>query len=225
MAARDDDGERRAYASPPCSLHELDPAYAAFTGHTVTPDDVMRWRKSERERQIAARLALGIEVRRRHAARIAELLEQIVGEPRELTIAAYWPMRGEPDLRELMTRFVERGARCALPVVVERRRPLVFRSWAPGDRLERGVWNIPVPAQGEEVLPDVTLAPVVAFDRACYRLGYGGGYFDRTLAAVRPKPRCFGVGYSAAAVATIYPQPHDVPMDAVVTENGVVWPP
>jgi 5,10-methenyltetrahydrofolate synthetase len=68
----------------------------------------------------------------------------------------------------------------------------------------------------------VVVAPVVAFDRACYRLGYGGGYFDRTLATMAAKPRVFGVGYALAAVATIYPQPHDIPLDAIVTQTGTL---
>jgi 5,10-methenyltetrahydrofolate synthetase len=184
--------------------------------------DVARWRRAEREKHLEARLAMELELRRRHTERIAEHLEQAIGRVAGLTVSAYWPMRGEPDLRGLMERLRARGGRYALPVVVERGRPLVFRCWAPGEPLERGIWNIPVPAGGAEVEPDVVIAPVVAFDQACYRLGYGGGYFDRTLAAMAAKPRVFGVGYALAAVATIYPQPHDIPMDAIVTQTGTL---
>lgn len=85
------------------------------------------------------------------------------------------------------------------------------------------MWNIPVPhADAEIVLPDVVIAPLVGFDPNCYRLGYGGGFFDRTLAAMQTMPRVFGVGYSQAALATIYPQPRDIPMDVVVTEDKVL---
>jgi 5,10-methenyltetrahydrofolate synthetase len=139
-------------------------------------------------------------------------------------VSAYWPFRGEPDLRDLMATISADGGRCALPVVVERHRPLVFRQWSPGQPLQRGVWNIPVPADGAEVIPDVVIAPVVGFDPRCYRLGYGGGFFDRTLAALPARPRVLGVGYSAAAIPTIYPQPHDIAMDLIVTEDGVTLP-
>jgi 5,10-methenyltetrahydrofolate synthetase len=84
----------------------------------------------------------------------------------------------------------------------------------------QGFWKIPIPAETAEVVPDVTLAPVVGWDAAGFRLGYGGGYFDRTLAALSPRPFAIGVGLQAAQVATIFPQPHDIAMDAIVTEAG-----
>ena len=84
--------------------------------------------------------------------------------------------------------------------------------------MERGIWDIPVPARRDVVIPDLMLAPLVGFDRANYRLGYGGGYFDRTLAAMPRRPMVVGIGYDLGAQETIFPQPHDIPMDAVVTE-------
>ena len=93
-----------------------------------------------------------------------------------------------------MQVVLEGGGRCALPVVVEKKAPLVFRLWEPGGRLVPGVWNIPIPADGDEVLPDVVIAPVVGFDSACYRLGYGGGFFDRTLAALPHRPSQLALG-------------------------------
>lgn len=210
-------------ASPPCFMHELEPAEAGVAA--VDPQqriDVVRWRKAERERQLELRRALDRGERERLAALIAERLDEILGDVEHLTVALYWPIRREPDLRPLIERIVRRGGRSALPVVVERDAPLAFRAWAPGEALERGVWNIPVPARGADVTPDVVVAPVVAFDRACYRLGNGGGYYDRTLAAMTRRPRLLGVGYAHAQVPTIYPQPHDVPMDAVVTPDGVL---
>ena len=86
--------------------------------------------------------------------------------------------------------------------------------------MERGAWSIPVPAEGPGVTPDVTLAPVVGWDAAGFRLGYGGGYFDRTLAALSPRPFAIGVGLDAARLITIFPQPHDIPMQVIVTETG-----
>ena len=87
--------------------------------------------------------------------------------------------------------------------------------------MERGFWGILVPSEASEVIPDIALAPVVGWDRAGYRLGYGGGYFDRTLAALSPRPLVVGIGLQSARVATIYPQPHDIPMDVILTEKGM----
>jgi 5-formyltetrahydrofolate cyclo-ligase len=222
--AREGGDSPRPLASPPYALHEVDPAKSGIEGE-VDPQaraEVMRWRKAERRRLIAERVELEAATRREFSARIAAQVESILGEVRGLLVSVYWPLRGEPDLRPLLEGIIAQGGRAALPVVAQRRHPLVFRSWAPGEPLERGVWNIPVPSGGEEVLPDVVIAPVVGFDARCYRLGYGGGYYDRTLAAMSPRPRVLGVGYRQAAIATIYPQWHDVPMDVVVTEDGAI---
>src|SRR5690606_21931832 len=89
-------------------------------------------------------------------------------------------------------------------------------------KLGRGIWNIPIPAEREPVRPTALLVPVVGFDAAGYRLGYGGGYYDRTLALLEPRPLTIGVGYAGARLDTIHPQPHDIPLDAIVTEAGVV---
>lgn len=228
MTKRREDREEGggAYASPPCFMHELDSAYL---GLTPEPDaqqrvDVMRWRKAERQRLIKERLALPLGERRSHTERIIAALDEVVGDASGRMVSIYWPFRGEPDLRRWMERISALGGACALPVVIERHAPLTFRRWQPGAKLERGVWNIPVPAEGEEVTPDVVIAPVVGFDRTCYRLGYGGGFFDRTLAAMPCKPRVFGVGYARAAIPTIFPQPHDIPMDMIVTEDGTLFP-
>lgn len=222
----DSDDELGSFASPPCSMHQVDPAYVMPVAAAPDPSrraEIMRWRKGERERLIAARIAIAGDARRQYAERISAQLESAIGELAGLTVSAYWPFRGEPDLRGLLKRVAARGGRAALPVVVKRGEPLVFRAWAPGDPLERGVWNIPVPPEHAEVVrPDVVIAPVVGFDPLCFRLGYGGGYFDRTLAALPTRPRVFGVGYAQAAIATIHPQPHDVAMDFVVTEQGMV---
>jgi 5-formyltetrahydrofolate cyclo-ligase len=221
-----DDDPPAAYASPPCFMHEGGESSmaAANDAGTRLRTDVKRWRKAERERLIAERMTIPIATRTTHGERIAAALEAAIGPVSGLTISAYWPFRGEPDPRPFLDRMTSRGARCALPVVVRRAAPLIFRAWQSGDRLERGIWNIPVPADGLEVQPDIVIAPVVGFDPLCYRLGYGGGFFDRTLAALPRKPRVFGVGYAKAAIPTIYPQPHDIPMDAVVTEDAVFSP-
>lgn len=180
--------------------------------------EVMLWRKAERQRLIAARLAVTASQREAWSASIAEGLAHAIGGVEGLIVSVYWPFRGEPDLRPWMRTVTQSGGTCALPVVVEKGQPLVFRAWKEGDPLARGVWNIPIPSAGANVIPDVSIAPVVGFDPQCYRLGYGGGFFDRTLASLPRKPRVFGVGYALQAVETIHPLPHDIPMDAIVTE-------
>jgi 5,10-methenyltetrahydrofolate synthetase len=184
----------------------------------------MRWRKAEREQIIAARLALSPSERRWRALAIARHLDDTMGDVSGRTVGMYWPFRGEPNLRQWMEGITARGASCALPVVVVRDAPLVFRAWRPGVRMCGGIWNIPVPADGAEVVPDVVVAPVVGFDPSCYRLGYGGGFYDRTLAAMAKPPRVIGVGFALAAIATIHPLPHDIAMHAIVTELAPILP-
>ena len=137
-------------------------------------------------------------------------------------LAGYWPIRGEPDLRPLLSDLHGRGVRIALPVVETRAAPLVFRRWKPGTRIARGHWNIPVPPpEAESLTPAIMLAPCLGWDDGCWRLGWGGGYYDRTLAALSPRPITIGIALAAARLPTIYPQPHDIPLDLIVTETGV----
>lgn len=179
--------------------------------------DIARWRKAERERLIAARLALPADIRGKLSIQIAEALDAIVGDADGRIVSLYWPFRGEPDLRPWMASLVAQGATPALPLVVGKGQPLVFRAYRPGDRLEKGVWNIPIPAEGDPIVPDVVIAPLVGVDVGNYRLGYGGGFFDRTLASLPKKPLVIGVGYELQRIPTIYPQSHDIPMDRIVT--------
>lgn len=185
--------------------------------------DVARWRKAERERLIAARLALPVEVRAAHGQRVARDLARIVPQGADTIVSLYWPFRGEPDLRGWMAEAVARGLGVALPVVTAKGQPLQFRAWTPGARLERGVWNIPFPADGAIVAPTVVIAPLVGFDAAGFRLGYGGGFFDRTLASFASRPLAIGVGHPLCAMPTIHPQPHDIPMDWIVTGDEPPW--
>jgi 5,10-methenyltetrahydrofolate synthetase len=180
--------------------------------------EIARWRKAERARLIEARLVIPNERRAEMAKQIAEGLDAAIGDISGRTVSLYWPFRGEPDMRSWMASVIERGGTVALPVVVEKARPLLFRAYRPGDRLEKGVWNIPVPADGAAVTPDVVIAPLVGFDGEKFRLGYGGGFFDRTLAGLPAKPLVIGIGYSTQRIDTIHPQPHDIPMDGIVTD-------
>lgn len=216
----EDASEHGLFASPPCLMHDIDPASGMIMPDAAQARDVARWRKGERERLIAARLALSPRDRELHSERVARDLDALVPRARHLIVSLYWPFRGEPDLRPWMERAYAAGLRPALPEVAGKGKPLLFRAWAPRVRLERGVWNIPYPADGDLVAPAVIIAPLVGFDRACYRLGYGGGFFDRTLFNLRPRPLVIGVGHESGAVATIYPQPHDIPMDWIVTGNS-----
>ncbi len=185
----------------------------------MDPDAVKLWRRGERERLIALRQALPVADRRRWGERIAAGLRALLAE-RPGILGVYWPFRGEFDPRPLIDRAVAEGRGVALPVVVDKRGPLEYRAWRPGEPLVDGVWHIPVPEKREIVTPAIVLAPVVGFDPAGYRLGYGGGYFDRTLAALSPRAWAIGIGFAVQELATIYPQPFDVAMDLIVTETG-----
>jgi 5-formyltetrahydrofolate cyclo-ligase len=186
----------------------------------VQTRDVQRWRKVERERLLSERAALTVEFRARQTRAIASDLDAVLVPLAAPVVSVYWPIRAEPDLRPWMRALHDRGVRVALPVALALGQPLKFREWRPGGGLARGIWNIPHPADGAEILPTVSIAPVVGFDGNCYRLGYGGGFFDRTLAALTPTPLAIGVGYPTAFIPTIFPQPHDVPMDWIVTGSG-----
>jgi 5-formyltetrahydrofolate cyclo-ligase len=222
MSSAQDDDRQGEYASPPCFMHELD---AEALGFAPEPDaqtriDVVRWRRATRARLISERAQLPQAERARIASRIAAGLDALFGDVTGRTIGVYWPIRGEPDLRPWMDGVRARGGKCALPVVVRPKAPVEFRVWWPGMPLDRGVWDVPVPAEGPAVIPDEVVAPLVGFDEACYRLGHGGGYYDRTLAALAPRPRAIGIGAQSAALSTIFPLPHDIPMDVIVTEIG-----
>ncbi|MBU0582204.1 MAG: 5-formyltetrahydrofolate cyclo-ligase [Alphaproteobacteria bacterium] len=201
-------------------MHELDANGAARPVDAAPWADVARWRKAERARLIEARLAIPADVRASMAQKIAAGLDAAIGDVAGRLVSLYWPFRGEPDMRPWMASVIDRGGAVALPVVVEKAQPLVFRAYKPGDRLEKGVLNIPIPAEGEPVLPDVVISPIVGVDPQNYRLGYGGGFFDRTLAAMPKKPLVIGIGYEMQRIATIYPQTHDIPMDRIVTEQA-----
>lgn len=216
------DGPDDDNGSPACMMHLVDPASGMLSDEDPRQQqDLKRWRTVERERLIALRLAIPAEERRRLSERIARELDRLLGDLSGKIVAAYLPFRGEPDLRFWIEGLSMRGAIAALPVVVAPRSPLEFRTWSRGEPLRPGVWNIPVPAGGTVVTPDVVIAPVVGYDAACYRLGHGGGFYDRTLAALPRRPRILGVGYERLSLHTIYPQTYDVPMDAIVTEAGV----
>jgi 5-formyltetrahydrofolate cyclo-ligase len=177
-----------------------------------------QWRRSERARLIALRLALAPEERRRSSAAIEERLIALLQLLPGRTVGLYWPVKGEFDPRPLAQRLIGEGRAAALPAVIAAGAPLEYRRWQEGATMERGSHGIAEPRERELVRPDIVLVPLVGFDEACHRLGYGGGYFDRTLAALAPRPVTIGVGFEAGRLATIGPQAHDVSLDFVVTE-------
>jgi len=184
--------------------------------------ELMTWRKNLRRELIASRQAVPAD--RLHAWRIAMDGHLQYGFPRlaQGVVAFCWPIRNEYDARHLLRHLREQGATAALPVVLAPDTPLIFREWHPGVEMALGKLDIPYPKAGAELLPDTVLLPMNGFDRAGYRLGYGGGFFDRTLAALKdPRPTVIGVGFELGAIDTIRPQPWDIPMDYVVTERGV----
>jgi 5-formyltetrahydrofolate cyclo-ligase len=186
----------------------------------MTPEDLKSWRKAERDRLIAARERLDAATRDRFRQRIDAHLWRSFPGLAAATLAFCWPIRGEYDARRLAERLRERGAVTALPVVVAPKRPLVFREWHPGVALASGPLGIPYPVGSEPVVPTAALVPMNGWDDAGYRLGYGGGFFDRTLASLATKPVVIGVSYELAKMQTIRPQSWDIPMDWVVTERG-----
>ena len=193
----------------------------------VTPagqrwDEVRRWRQAQRKALIARRLDISSEQRTEWNALITAGLESRLAASEPRLVGFYWPFKGEYDPRPLMRVLRRQGIRVALPVVIERAQPLVFREWSPGIRMAPGIWDIPVPAEGEAVEPDVLVVPLVGFDEAGFRLGFGGGYYDRTLAAMAAQTLNIGVGFELALLDTIHPQPHDIPMRAIVTEARTI---
>jgi 5-formyltetrahydrofolate cyclo-ligase len=182
--------------------------------------DVREWRKRARESLISRRLALDGALRKSQGEQALQRLLERVELSRYSTLGVYWPVRGEIDVRGLATEHLRRGGRVALPVVISKAAPVEFWSWAPGMPMQRDLYGIPVPKEREAVIPDALLVPLVGFDPQRYRLGYGAGYYDRTLAAATRRPFCIGLGYQAAQLDSIFPQPHDIAMDVIVTDSG-----
>ena len=188
-------------------------------------------------RRAAVRKAL-LEQRMQHApsacaqnallARLQTEVESRLGglsAMRDRVMAVYWPIRGEPSLGALPQRWTQAGVQLALPVVSGRHLPLQWVAWAPGDPMSAGAYGIATPAVQRPVRPVVLLVPCVGFDRRGFRIGYGGGYYDRTLAALAAdgpvRPIAIGVAWDEGWLDDTEPLATDVPMDLVVTPSGV----
>lgn len=184
---------------------------------------VTRWRKAERERLLAARRALPRAERQRRSRLVLERLTEALPPLEGRRLGFYWPIHGEIDPVRFVRGVLGELDAAALPVVVERNAPLEFWQWTARTELSsRGLWNIPTPVERVPVVPDIVFVPLLGFDTGCYRLGYGGGYYDRTLASLAEKPLTVGIGFEDGRLESIQPQPHDVPMDLIVTEAEVI---
>jgi 5,10-methenyltetrahydrofolate synthetase len=160
-----------------------------------------------------------------HEALSARIVAHALATLPKPRVAAFcWPIKHEPDVRPLLASWRSTDVRAALPVVVAESEALRFREWSPESRLEADRYGIPTPSTGEWLTPDLILLPLNGFDGAGYRLGYGGGYFDRTLAALVPRPLAVGVGFEINRVASIRPEAHDQRLDWIITENGAFRP-
>jgi 5-formyltetrahydrofolate cyclo-ligase len=156
--------------------------------------------------------------------KVASLPFPVQLTPRSKVLSGFFPFKDEIDTFPLMGALAAAGWTCSLPVVVGRNQPLLFRSWYPGEPTQSGKWNIPVPLTGApEVDPDVVLVPMLAFDNEGYRLGYGGGFYDLTLAKLRALKSvvAIGVAYSQQEIDCVPREPHDQPLDYMMTDIGV----
>ena len=184
-------------------------------------NEIKAWRKSRRVELIAAREAMSTEQRKSCNDSITASLEAGIPVSAGAVVGFCWPHRGEFDARYAVRHWRDLGATAALPAVVDKKGPLEFRRWWPGAPMKPAVYDIPVPDGTGVVAPDVAIVPMNGFDAQGYRLGYGGGYFDRTLAALDRRVLAIGVTFDALKLDTIHPQPHDIPMDFVVTESAI----
>ena len=150
----------------------------------------------------------------------------------DVTIGAYWPIKGEFDPLPALHRWKEDGElleepqrrRIGLPLVDKVHKTLSFHAWYPGCPMEEDAYGIPKPKDTELIVPTLLFVPCVGYGPGGYRLGYGGGFYDRTLAVMEPHPFTVGLGFTQGFVDDLQPEPHDVPLDAILNENGVVWP-
>lgn len=196
------------------------------TEPTGSWDSIRAWRSAQRTRLLAYRENLNGRDRSQAGTQIIEILRHQGLVPDDARLGFYWPRNGEADLRPFIRAVMETGVQAALPVIISQHEALEFWKWDTNTKLcSRGLWNIPAPADRNLIQPTILFVPLLGFDKQGYRLGHGGGYYDRTLADIVPRPLAIGIGHEFGRLPTIYPQAHDMPMDAIVTEAGINWYP
>lgn len=196
-----------------------------MTQPDASPPDIAARKAAVRREALAARAAIGAEGRAAAGAAIAGFGGEIVARERPERVSLFFPVRGEIDVLPLAEKLAAAGVPLCLPVIVAKGEPLVFRDWKPGDPLEDRPFGLKEPPAGvEEVTPDLLFAPLAAFDRAGGRIGYGGGFYDRTLEKLRASGAALAVGVAFAAqeVDAVPVAGHDQRIDFVLTERGVV---
>jgi 5-formyltetrahydrofolate cyclo-ligase len=159
------------------------------------------------------------------AAQMMALQALPVELPRGAVVSGFSPIRSEINPMPLLRRLADAGAELALPTIVARGKPLSFRAWTFGQELQRGQWGIREPkTDAPELYPDVVIVPLAAFDRRGHRIGYGAGYYDLTLTALRAvKPIvAVGIAYAMQEIDAVPALPHDAPLDLVLTEHGAI---
>ncbi len=163
--------------------------------------------------------------RHQRSVHLQEVLRVWLVQRFERSIGAYWPIKGEFAALPALFRWseAEPDRRLGLPVINRETKQLRFHVWYPGCPMEEDAYGIPKPKDTEAFEPGLLLVPCVGFGPKGVRLGYGGGFYDRTLAALAPRPYTVGVGYAHGFIPWLEGEPHDVPLDAMLTEDGVAW--
>ena len=184
-------------------------------------NDSLDWRKQQRKLLLAAREALPELMHQQWSQTISDFLVQCTRGFERKIIGIYWPFRGEYDVRSIAHHFILQEATLALPKVVGKHQPLHFCAWSPDSPMKDGAYGIPIPEHAQLARLAALIIPTVGFDQRGYRLGYGSGYYDRTLATYDPQPIKIGVAYEMQRLDDLHPQPHDIAMHYVVTEQGI----
>jgi 5-formyltetrahydrofolate cyclo-ligase len=163
--------------------------------------------------------------RHQRSVHLQEVLRVWLVSRDERSVGAYWPIKGEFDALPALFRWSEAdpGRRIGLPVIDRQTKQLRFHVWYPGCPMEEDAYGIPKPKDTEAFSPELLLVPCVGFGPRGIRLGYGGGFYDRTLAALAPRPYTAGVGYAHGYIPWLVGEAHDVPLDAMLSEEGVAW--
>ena len=187
-------------------------------------------KKALRKALIAQRL--NMTDRQQRAAVLQDVMRiWLVGRP-DTVVGAYWPIKGEFDPLPALHRWKEDGElidqpqprRIGLPVVDKVHKTMVFHAWYPGCRMEEDAYGIPKPKDTEVIVPTLLFISCVGYGPGGHRLGYGGGFYDRTLASLEPRPFTVGLGFTQGFLPDLESESHDIALDAILNENGAVWP-